>query len=60
MITVDYAMKFLAKKSQKSKFMHKTKYGRSLPQKWGYDRKAHEEEHQRTKDMPFDPLVHLK
>lgn len=36
--------------------MHKTKYGRSLPEQYGYDRKGHEEAYQRLKQNP-DALV---
>ena len=59
-ITVEYALKVLAKSKQKKKFMHKTKYGRELEQTYGYDRQAHEEEHQRIKDIPFNPMIHWK
>lgn len=57
---MDYALKVLARKQQRRRFMHKTKYGRELDQTWGYDKKAHHEEYLRTKDLPFDPLIHLK
>lgn len=59
MITAEDALKFLARNSQKSKFMHKTRYGRSMEPRFSYDRKAHEDEYKRTKNIPFDPLIHL-
>ena len=54
MITVEDCLKSLAKHRQKKKFMHKTKYGRSMEVKYGYDVKAHEEHYQRIKDTPYD------
>jgi hypothetical protein len=59
-ITVDYALKFLARNKRKSKFQHKTKYGRALLTQYGYDRQAHTEEYQRLKDKPFNPILWLK
>jgi hypothetical protein len=59
-MTVEYLLKKLAQKNQKAKFMHKTRYGRSMPQRFSYDQQSHEEEHMRTKDLPFDPLIHWK
>lgn len=54
-ISIEYALKFLAKTRAKKRFLHKTKYGRTLPENWGYDKEAHALEHKRTKDLPFDP-----
>ena len=55
MITIDYALKAIAKNTTlKGRFMHKTRYGRSLDNKYGYDKKSHREEYLRLKDKPFD------
>lgn len=59
-ITVDYALKVLSRDQQKKRFMHKTKYGRSMEQIYGYDQQAHHDEYMRTKDLPFNPLIHWK
>lgn len=56
-ITVDYALKVLARAKQKNRFMHKTKYGRALGEAFGYDKKAHEEHYQRIKNTPYSPRV---
>ena len=53
-LTVEYVLKELAKNRQKSKFTHKTKYGRNMPERFGYDFKAHVEYYQRIKDTPYD------
>lgn len=52
MITYETLIKKLYQKKQKSKFMHKTKYGRELGASYGYDQKAHIEEYNRIKDNP--------
>jgi hypothetical protein len=54
--TVEDVLKGLAKHRQKKKFMHKTRYGRELDEKFGYDVQAHEEHYQRIKNTPYDPL----
>jgi hypothetical protein len=54
MITVADVLKGLAKKRQKKRFMHKTSYGRSMPETFGYDVKAHEEHYQRIKNTPYE------
>jgi hypothetical protein len=53
-LTVSDVLKGLAKKRQRAKFIHKTKYGRNMPEKFGYDLKAHIEHYQRIKNTPYD------
>jgi len=52
MITLEYLLKKQAQRKQRSKFTHKTRYGRELPERWGYDWKGHAEEYQRLKQNP--------
>ena len=54
MITVEDCLKSLAKNRQKKKFTHKTRYGREMAQRFGYDRKAHAEHFKRIKDTDYD------
>ena len=51
-LTVADVLKGLAKKRQRKKFMHKTRYG--MKEEYGYDIKAHEEHYQRIKNTPYD------
>ena len=53
-LTVSDVLKGLAEKRQRAKFTHKTKYGRNMPERFGYDFKAHVEYYQRIKDTPYD------
>lgn len=52
MITYADLLRKLYQKKRKNRFMHKTKYGRSLGEDWGYDFKAHQEEYNRIKNDP--------
>lgn len=47
MITYELLIRKLAQKQQKRRFMHKTRYGRELEERWGYDVKGHQEEYKR-------------
>ena len=56
-ITAEYVLKKLAQNKQRTRFMHKVRYGKQLGEKFGYDRKAHEQEYQRTKNNPYNPIL---
>lgn len=55
MITIEYVLKKLAQKRHKKRFQHKTSYGRTMENKYGYDHKGHEEHYQRIKNTPYSP-----
>jgi hypothetical protein len=52
MITYETLIRKLAQKKQLKRFRHKTRYGRELEERYGYDQKGHIEEYQRTKESP--------
>lgn len=52
MITYGDLVRKMYQKQQKRRFMHKTRYGRSMEERWGYDLKSHQEEYQRVKNDP--------
>ncbi len=60
MITVGEILKSLAKKKQRRKHLHKTRYGKHMGERWGYDKKAHMEEYQRLRNQPFNPSLWWK
>lgn len=56
MITYEYLIRKLSQNKQKRRFMHKTRYGREMEERWGYDIKAHQKEYQQMKDQPDQML----
>jgi hypothetical protein len=56
-ITVGDVLKALSVKKQMKRFQHKTKYGKKLPERWGYDTTGHTEHYQKIKNTPYDPRI---
>lgn len=55
-ITHDDMLRSLYKNRVKKHFMHKTRYGKTLGEKWSYDRKEHANDYMAKRDKPMSPL----